>query len=118
MRVNLLLAALLVVGISLLLLSPQPVSSQFPTTVHTCQNYGPDDTSTCGSGSSSSGQCSTSQVTHIGNSQGSGNTSYQANFTTCQVGDGTSCNPVTIEVDTSVDDSLYCQCTVQQNPAC
>src|ERR1041385_1248557 len=118
MRVNLLLAALFVVGVSLLLSTSKPVSSQIPTTVHTCQTYGPDQTGTCGSGSSSSGPCPTTQVTFIGTSQGSGTTSYQANFTTCQVGDNTTCNSVNEEVDTSVDDSYYCRCVVQQDPVC
>ena len=118
MRINLLLAALLLTGLSLLLFSPKRVSSQIPQTVHTCQTYGPNESDTCGQGSSSSGTCPTNQVTHIGTPQGSGTTSYQANFTTCQVGDGTTCNPVTEEVDTSVDDSFFCRCVAQHDPIC
>jgi len=118
MRVNLLLATLLVAGVALLLSNPKPVASQFGTTVHTCRTYGPDQTGTCGSGSSSTGPCPTSQVTFIGIDEGSGTTSYVANSITCQVGDNTSCNAVNDEVDTSADDSYYCRCVVQQDPVC
>lgn len=116
MKLNILLAVIFTVGLLLLLINPQPVSSQF--TIHTCQTYGPNEQSTCGSGSSSSGPCPTNQVTHAGISQGSGRTSLQQSFTTCQVGDGTQCNPVTEEVNTTVDDSYYCRCNVEQDPVC
>src|SRR5215216_832311 len=118
MRVNLLLATLFVVGVLLLVINPKPVSSQSGDLVHVCGTYGPNETDTCGSGGSSSGPCSTSQITHIGSYQGSGNTSYQRNFTTCQFGDGTECYSQIVDVDTSVDDSYYCRCVAQQDPVC
>lgn len=118
MRVNLLLAAIFVVGLLLVLINPMPVSSQFPTVIHTCQTYSPDQSDQCGGGNSATGPCSTKDVTHLGIDQGPGNSSYQQSFTICQVGDGTTCNSVTTEVDTSTEDSFYCQCTVQHNPQC
>lgn len=118
MRVNLLLAALLIAGVALLLFHPKHVTSQVGTQFHTCRTYGPNQTGTCGSGQSSSGDCSTSQVTFIGTDQGSGTTSYEANGITCQVGDGTFCNPVNDEVDTAIDDSYYCRCVAQHDPVC
>src|SRR5262249_54152878 len=118
MKVNLLLATLLAVGILLLLVNPKPVQSQLPTTVHSCKSYSSNDTSTCGDGSSSSGPCSTSQVIHIGNEVGPGTTSYNVNFTMCDFGDGTSCNSQSVEYDTQFVDDYYCTCYAQHNPVC
>ena len=92
MRLNLLLLALLTAGIILFVTnSPQRVSSQL-VTQHTCRSYGSDQTGTCGAGSSSTGLCSTSSVTFMGNDQGAGTDSYVASFITCAQGDNTTCN--------------------------
>ena len=118
MRINLLLTATFFVGLLLLLVNPMPVSSKLPTVVHTCRTYGPDDTDQCGSGRSATGECSTSQITHVGVDQGPGRKSFNDSFTNCEVGDNNTCSPVNTEVDIAIDDTYYCQCTVEQDPDC
>lgn len=117
MKVNLLLLALLTVGIVLSVTSAKRVSSQgFPITHHTCRSYASDQTGTCGSGNDGTNNCPTSSVTFLGLDQGEGTDSYQATSTTCQVGDGVRCNGVNEEVDNKVDDSFYCRCTAKNPP--
>jgi hypothetical protein len=73
-RQNLMLAFVLAVQIGLLVTNSRQASSKAPPVplLVTCRTYGPDDTSTCGSGTNGSENCATSQVTHVGTDQGPG----------------------------------------------
>src|ERR1041385_3221924 len=108
MRQNLVLAFLLVAQLILFLSIPtKKVSSQ--SYIQTCSSFLPDETSTCGSGNSSTGPCDTSQVSHAGSTNGPGMLSlHRTAIITCKVGDGTTCNDVVEQVYNTFDDSVDC----------